>query len=306
MSAAAQPAALEAGATAGRRLPPAAVVLAFVIVSILIAKFIAPLDVWPQDWLVPVRGWVTAFFAWFSAVAKPVTRAISWVLSLPLALVEALLYRGIPNWKLPPLPWIAIVFGVGVLGHWIAGMRLALFCAGCTFYLAIFGLWPDAMQTLAIVLVTVPLAAITGLLLGVWATRNPRIENVLNGIFDIMQATPHMAYLGPVVILFGFGQVPAMLATLGFAVPPMARLTILGIRTVPSDILEVGPDVGVHAAPAFVEGGIAFSTAGAASGPQSGCHANACHGGDRLAGGGLGARSEASVFAAAAAGGQGG
>jgi glycine betaine/proline transport system permease protein len=240
VSATAQQVVLSPASEAGRRLPPAVLILAFVIVSILIAKFIPPLDIWPQDWLVPVRGWVTAFFAWFSSVAKPVTRAISWVLSLPLALVEALLYRGIPNWDLPPLPWIAIVFGVGVLGHWIAGLRLALFCAACTFYLAIFGLWPDAMQTLAIVLVTVPLAAITGLMLGVWATRNPRIENVLNGIFDIMQATPHMAYLGPVVILFGFGQVPAMLATLGFAVPPMARLTILGIRTVPPDILESG------------------------------------------------------------------
>ena len=68
------------------------------------------------------------------------------------------------------------------------------------------------MQTLSIVLVTVPLAAAVGLALGLWATRNARVERVLNSVFDVMQATPHMAYLGPVVILFGFGQVPAMLA----------------------------------------------------------------------------------------------
>ncbi|MGB8315711.1 MAG: ABC transporter permease subunit, partial [Aestuariivirga sp.] len=91
-----------------------------------------------------------------------------------------------------------------------------------------------------IVIVTVPIAALIGLLLGVWATRNPRIDRLLSIIFDVLQATPHMAYLGPVVVLFGFGQVPAMLATLGFAVPPMARCTILGIRTVPADILEAG------------------------------------------------------------------
>ena len=96
------------------------------------------------------------------------------------------------------------------------------------------------MKTLAIVIVTVPLAASIGLLLGIWATRSPRIERGLNIVFDVLQATPHMAYLGPVVIMFGFGQVPAMLATLGFAVPPMARLTVLGIRNVPSDILESG------------------------------------------------------------------
>lgn len=214
--------------------------IGFVIVSVLISKLVPALDDWPAEWLVPMRAWVTDFFAWFSAFAKPVTRAISYVLSQPLAAVEALLYRGAPNLGIAPLPWISIVIGAGLLGHWIGGRRLGIFCGLCAFYLAIFGLWTDSMKTLAIVAVTVPLAAMIGLLLGVWATRSPRIERGLNIIFDVLQATPHMAYLGPVVIMFGFGQVPAMLATLGFAVPPMARLTVLGIRNVPSDILESG------------------------------------------------------------------
>ncbi len=222
------------------RLPLLYALAAFFIVSVLISKFAPILDDWPTEWLVPARSWVTDFFVWFSALAKPVTRAISWILAQPLALVEALLYRGVPNWNLKPLPWVAIVFGIGLLGHWIGGRKLALFSGACALYLAMFGLWSDAMKTLAIVVVTVPIAALIGLLLGVWATRNRRVERVLNMIFDVLQATPHMAYLGPVVILFGFGQVPAMLATLGFAIPPMARLTILGIRNVPSDILESG------------------------------------------------------------------
>ena len=221
-------------------LPLAYALVGFIVVSIVISKLVAPLDDWPLEWLIPVRVWVTDFFAWFSAVAKPVTRAISWVLALPLNFVEALLFRGVPNWNLPPLPWPAIILGTGLMGHWCGGLRLGIFCGLCALYLAVFGLWPDAMQTLAIVVVTVPLAATIGLLLGVWATRNERVERVLNMTFDVLQATPHMAYLGPVVILFGFGQVPAMLATLGFAVPPMARLTILGIRNVPADILESG------------------------------------------------------------------
>ncbi len=225
---------------AKKPLPMVYAVLGYVVASIVISKFVVPLDDWPQDWILPVRIWVTDFFAWFSAVAKPVTRAISSVLSMPLMLVEAMLFRGVPNWQWPPLPWPVLVLGTGLLGHWCGGTKLALFCGFCTLYLAIFGLWPDAMQTLAIVIVTVPLAATIGLFLGVWATRNQRVERVLNMIFDVLQATPHMAYLGPVVILFGFGQVPAMLATLGFAVPPMARLTILGIRNVPADILESG------------------------------------------------------------------
>ncbi len=237
MSDVAQPAGLSFGAQK-RSLP--VVLLVFAVISIVISKFVAPLDDWPLEWLVPVRVWVTDFFAWFSAVAKPVTRAISYILAQPLAAVEALLYRGVPNLGIAPLPWISVVMGAGMLGHWIGGRKLGIFCGLCAFYLAIFGLWTDSMKTLAIVAVTVPLAALTGLLLGVWATRSPRIERGLNIVFDVLQATPHMAYLGPVVIMFGFGQVPAMLATLGFAVPPMARLTVLGIRNVPSDILESG------------------------------------------------------------------
>lgn len=223
-----------------RRMPLGLVVLAVVAAGAALAMEIPQLQTWPAEWVIPVRQWVTDFFAWFAATAKPVTRVISSILALPLWLAEALLVRGIPTFKWPPLPWVAIVGSTAILAHWIGGWRLAIFCGFCAFYLAIFGLWPDAMQTLAIVVVTVPLAAITGLSLGIWATRNARVERVLNAVFDVMQATPHMAYLGPVVILFGFGQVPAMLATFGFALPPMARCTILGIRTVPQDILEAG------------------------------------------------------------------
>lgn len=221
-------------------LPFSVLLIAFLILSVVLARLVPALNDWPAEWLLPAREWITDFFAWFSQQAKPVTRAISWLLAQPLAFVEALLYRGIPDWNIPPLPWIAIVASAGILGHWIGGRSLALFTAAGTFYLAIFGLWPDSMKTLSIVAVTVPLAALIGLMLGVWATRNVRIERILNTIFDLLQATPHMAYLGPVVVLFGFGQVPAMLATLGFAIPPMARLTILGIRNVPADIIESG------------------------------------------------------------------
>jgi glycine betaine/proline transport system permease protein len=214
--------------------------LVVVVAGVLAAKFVPVLDKWPADFVIPARDWVTAAFAWFAVVAKPVTRAISWVLAQPLAFAEALLYRGLPDFGWPPLPWVSIVTGTAILAHWAGGPRLALFCGASALYLAVFGLWSDAMQTLAIVVVTVPVAAAIGLAFGIWATRSVRAERVLNAIFDVMQATPHMAYLGPVVVLFGFGQVPAMLATIGFAVPPMARCTTLGIRTVPSDIIEAG------------------------------------------------------------------
>ncbi|MFN4143339.1 ABC transporter permease [Aestuariivirga sp.] len=222
------------------RVPLAFAVALVILLGVAAAWLFPPFASWPEEWVVPARAWVTEAFAWFSVFAKPVTRAISWLLSWPLWFAEAVLFRGMPAAGLPPLPWVAIVGGTAILAHWAGGRRLALFCGVSAFYLAIFGLWQDAMQTLAIVVVTVPLAAGLGLGLGIWATRNARVERVLNAVFDVMQATPHMAYLGPVVILFGFGQVPAMLATFGFALPPMARCTILGLRTVPQDILEAG------------------------------------------------------------------
>ncbi|MCA3555723.1 proline/glycine betaine ABC transporter permease [Aestuariivirga sp.] len=222
------------------RLSLASVVVAIILLGCAAAWTWPPLQRWPVEWAIPFRDWVTQAFVWFSAAAKPVTRGLSWLLSWPLWLSEALLFRGFPALNLLPLPWVAIVGGTAILGHWAGGRGLAIFCGLSVFYLAIFGLWQDAMQTLSIVLVTVPLAAAFGLGLGLWATRNARVERVLNSVFDVMQATPHMAYLGPVVILFGFGQVPAMLATFGFALPPMARCTILGLRTVPQDVIEAG------------------------------------------------------------------
>ena len=92
----------------------------------------------------------------------------------------------------------------------------------------------------SLVIVAVPLAAVVGLLAGIAATRSRRAEAVLTMLFDLLQSIPHLAYLAPVIVLFGFGQVPALLATALFAMPPMARCTILGIRSVPADIIEAG------------------------------------------------------------------
>lgn len=229
--------------------------LVWCLVAVIVAGVVAPgfeqmtglVMSWPPDLVIPLKQWLTAFFHWLGNEAgigpvrvRDITRAISALIAIPLDLTEGVLYRGIPEWRIEPLPWVALVAAVGLLGHWVAGTRLAVFCASATAYLAIFGLWSDAMRTLSIVLVSVPVAAVTGLLLGIWSTRSRRAEAVLGGVFDVMQATPHMAYLAPVVVLFGFGQVPAMMATVIFAMPPMARCVILGIRTVPSDVIEAG------------------------------------------------------------------
>jgi len=221
--------------------------LAIVIcaISIGLAQAFAWTVRWPEEWFIPLRAWISSFFTWLGNDAhfglfsfRDVTRGISWLLSWPLHWTEVVLYRGVPDWEMPPLPWIAIVAGAGILGTWLRDLKLGVFAAGCTAYLAVFGLWTDAMRTLSIVLVSVPVAAGIGLALGIASTRSKRAEAFLTVCFDLMQATPHMAYLTPIVVLFGFGQVPAMLATVIFAMPPMARCTILGIRGVSPEIIE--------------------------------------------------------------------
>jgi len=184
---------------------------------------------WPESLVVPMREWITSFFNWLGKDAaigelkfKEITRFIAEVLKAPL------------KWR------VAVVLGVAILGHWVGGWRLAIFVFFATLYLAVFGLWKDSMKTLSIVLFAVPFAAIIGLALGIWVTRSARAARIITPLFDLMQATPHLAYLVPVVVLFGFGQVPAMLATVIFAMPPMARCAILGIQTVPSDVIESG------------------------------------------------------------------
>ena len=163
-------------------------------------------------------------------------RAFIGISQIPAIGLDAILTSS----KLKHIPWIAIVLGFGVLGHWVGGIRLALIVTLCMAYLAVTGLWRESMKTFSLVVVAVPFSAIVGLWLGVWVTRSKRAASIITPIFDVMQATPHLAYLVPVVVMFGVGQVPALIATVIFAMPPMARCTILAIQTVPSDIVEAG------------------------------------------------------------------
>ncbi len=202
---------------------------------------------WPTEWVIPMARWITEFFEWLANDAaignlsfRDFTRFIAFLLEQPLDWAEYLLYRGYRAWDLPPIPWVSLVLSMTILAHWIGGTRLAIFTFLCLLYLAVFGLWRDSMRTLSIVIVSVPFAVAIGLWLGIWVTRSKRAAAIITSMFDLMQATPHMAYLVPVVILFGFGQVPAMIATVIFAMPPMARCTILAIQTVAPEIIESG------------------------------------------------------------------
>jgi glycine betaine/proline transport system permease protein len=202
---------------------------------------------WPAEWTIPLADWVTAGLHWLARdfsfglfTFRDLTRGLASLLTWPLDLAEGLLFAGFKRSGIPPIPWIAVAGGVVLLGHFLGGRRLALLCAVATLYLAIFGLWADSMRTLSLVIVTVPLAALAGLVLGVLAFKSARADRILRVLFDLMQAVPHLAYLAPVAVFFGFGPVAAMIASGLFALAPMARAVILGLRTIPPNVVEAG------------------------------------------------------------------
>ena len=179
------------------------------------------------------------------------TRAISWLLTQPMELAKGTLATGFKIelgddsvLRLPPLSWLAVLGGAVLLAHHLKGWKLALLVGLAFLYLAVFGQWESAMLTLASVVVAVPLGAAVGLFFGILAYRSRSAEMAIMPVLDMMQTMPAFAYLVPVLIMFGFGPVGALVATLIYAIPPMVRVTILALRKVPEEIVEFGTMAG--------------------------------------------------------------
>ncbi len=193
-----------------------------------------------MDWLVNSATFGLFTFTQF-------TRAISWLIEQPYLLVKSMLVTG---WVqgfgdnavqlLPPFSWIAVIVTVFAMGYYARNLWLGLFVAACFLYLAIFGQWESAMVTLSSILIAVPIGVAGGLLLGVLAYRWRWFNMAISPVLDLMQTVPIFAYLVPILFLFGFGPVAALLATIIYAMPPMVRITTLALKSVPEEIREFG------------------------------------------------------------------
>lgn len=172
---------------------------------------------------------------------RDVTRSIARGIDVPLGLTEAILYKGFANFG--PMPWIMIVGLMIVLGLYLRGWRLALLGGGTFFYLALFslrGIWELSMKTLSAIAVSVPLAAIIGLLLGILAAKREGVAIVMRPMLNVLQSLPHFSYFIIVAIFFGVGAKAGVIATIIFAFPPMTRLTMMGLREISSEVREAG------------------------------------------------------------------
>ncbi|WP_116474974.1 glycine betaine/L-proline ABC transporter permease ProW [Zobellella maritima] len=192
-----------------------------------------------QDAWVPLDTWVEQGLDWvvdnfrgaFQAVRAPVDTILTGVeqslLSMPaplLILLVALLAWQASSWRL----------GLGTL--------LSLISIGA------IGAWNEAMITLSLVLTSVVFCVLIGLPLGIWLGYSNRAQTALRPVLDAMQTTPAFVYLVPIVMLFGIGNVPGVVVTIIFALPPLIRLTSLGIRQVPEDLVEATRSFGASPA----------------------------------------------------------
>jgi len=178
---------------------------------------------------------------------REVTRWVTGLLDYPLDFLDGILRTGEGTLGLPLIPWILLATLFAIAGHYLSGWRLAAMAFAMISYFAVFGVWDDAMKTFAAVIVAVPVAALLGFVLGLIAAKVRWFESVLIVILNLSQAFPHFSYLLPAVVFVGLGTTAGVLDTVFFAFPPMARLTLLGIRSIPDEIIEAGEMSGATA-----------------------------------------------------------
>jgi glycine betaine/proline transport system permease protein len=228
-------------------------VLALAALALALAVTVPAGWLWPPETMhLPLAGWLTAGTKWLTDTAaigpvtvKGLTRGFAALIEAPYTVVKVLLVDGITEGRgrrattiIPPLSWVAVTVAVVALGHYARNIWLGLLAGALMVYLAVFGQWESAMVTLASIAIAVPLGVLGGVAQGIAAWRWPGFERVLSPILDLMQTIPTFAFLVPILVLFGFGPVAALLATIIYAMPPMVRVTIVALRAVPSEIVD--------------------------------------------------------------------
>jgi glycine betaine/proline transport system permease protein len=182
----------------------------------------------PGAWLAPTVDWLnTNFHTLFGAIASVVTAVVGGVQAF-------LLFA----------PAYVVIAVATALAFALLGVRIASLVVVALGFCLAMDLWRQSMETVALVLVAVTISVVIAVPLGILAARRPRVEAGLRPILDIMQTVPPWVYLIPAVIIFSLGQVPAIIATIIYGVPPMLRLTTLAFKQVPKDLLELGQAIG--------------------------------------------------------------
>ena len=206
-------------------------------VVVLLALQIYGSGGFPDSWNIGLSEPINSWQSWirtnrdnhwlFTFILNPIT----WIVDLGLESTES--FIGWLPWFIPPIVVFAVIARRGKF-------VMAGFASFAVIYPGLVGVWQESIETISLMAVSVGICVIVGVPLGVWTALNKRAESVLRPILDAMQTVPATVYLIPIVLLFGIGKVPAAIATVIYALPPMIRLTSLGVQQVPKSAIEAG------------------------------------------------------------------
>lgn len=190
----------------------------------------------PDSLTISIAPPINAFVDWLVVTYGDGFQAFADGLLVVLVALEGFL-RAAPWWYVVGLVGLVVY---GASRRWFLSLGLMIL----TFLMGVLGLWDEAMQTLALMLVSTALAVLFGLPLGILLSRSRRVRFVGLPVLDAMQTLPSFVYLIPALMLFGLGKVPAIIATVIYALPPVIRLTDLGLRHVDAEVLEAAEAFG--------------------------------------------------------------
>ena len=211
--------------------------VAVLVISIVIWKAQGGETVFPESWIsaFPFADKVNEFDRWMRPFVQPTTRAlgagVTWFYEY---IVDLLIFT---QWQIVLVALVLPAFAYG-------GLRLGLFAVAAVGSWLVLDMWDEAMETLSLMCISIAFSAVVGIALGIGASQSNRLETVIKPILDTMQTLPAYIYLIPAFFLFGIGAPGAILATVIYALPPIVRLTNLGIRQVPTGIDEAATSFG--------------------------------------------------------------
>jgi len=214
----------------------------------------------PKSLNISFKVYITAAIKWLIDSAtfgiftfNDLTRAISWIIEQPYNIILSLVAKGFYEGQgsqaqliLSPISWIAIVGLMTTVAIKLKDASLAILTFFSFIYLAIFGQWQSSMITLASIFIAVPFGVVLGLIFGITSYKSPTAYKVINPILNLMQTMPVFAYLVPILVLFGFGPVSALIATIIYALPPMVHTTYLGLKGINPSTIEAGKMCGCN------------------------------------------------------------
>jgi glycine betaine/proline transport system permease protein len=184
---------------------------------------------------IPIQEWVEQGLDWLVVNFRDVFQAIKKPVHVVLKGIEI---------GLKSVPPLLLILFLGLLGWQVGGRRVGWIIVVCFVAIGLMGAWVDSMTTFAIILTCVIFCSLLGIPLGMLAARSDRFDAILRPVLDLMQTIPSFVYLVPVVMLFGIGNVPGVIVTIVYALPPVVRFTNLGLRQVRPDMVEAAKAFG--------------------------------------------------------------